>query len=77
MKTKEEILRENATQWLFLNADSYELECIYRAMKEYALSLAKEALRNAAGNFPGASDFANDTRESILSETNIPKEVKS
>ena len=40
--------------------------------KLFAKEVAKEALKNASENFLGASDFARDTRESILNESNIP-----
>lgn len=41
--------------------------------KRFAKEVAKEALKNASENFLGASDFARDTRQSILNESNIPK----
>ncbi len=76
MKTAEEILNKNTGHAYGLIMDAM----VIQSMKEYAIEVAKEALINASNNarlsatrlelstFQGTID-----KESILSETNIPK----
>ncbi len=68
MKTAEEILKKNTGHAYGLIMDTM----VIQSMKEFALEVAKEALRNAAENAI-VDDWAEINKESILSETNIPK----
>lgn len=75
MKTAEEILKNNTG-----HAHGLMDAMVIKSMKEFALEVAKEALKNAANKarlsatrqelsaFQGTID-----KESILSETNTPK----
>lgn len=55
-----------------INGNFYCAERLEKFYDEVINRTAKEALKNASENFLGASDFARDTKESILNESNIP-----
>lgn len=77
MKTAEEILKKNTGHAYGLIMDAM----VIQSMKEFALEVAKEALKNAADNTKITGDWDNEIhdvvhsvdKKSILSETNIPK----
>ncbi len=76
MKTAEEILKNNTG-----HAHGLMDAMVIKSMKEFALEVAKEALKNAANNAKITGDWDNEAhdvvhsvdKKSILSETNIPK----
>lgn len=87
MKTAEEILKTNTG-----HAHGLMDAMVIKSMKEYALEACKESLRNASDNAVLVNKFGDDiesftfdefsnkiwiNKQSILSEGNIPKEVKS
>lgn len=51
---------------------SLPYDALYSAMKEYAIEVAKEALKNASEKIPDEYAFKNIVSESILNESNIP-----
>lgn len=77
MKTAEEILKKhwNANDNNHDFDDMYvgEHKAILDSMKEFALEVAKEALRNAAEVVNWNFNGGHDCKQAILSENNIPK----
>lgn len=76
MKTAEEILKTNTG-----HAHGLMDAMVIKSMKEYALEACKETLKNAV-NHLDVDDFEYLHRygkcfKHVLSEDNIPKEVKS
>lgn len=74
MKTAKAILRE-----MIDIEDPLDEKVVISAMKKFAKEVAKEALRNAADNvelkesIPHSAIYDTIDKESILSESNIPK----
>lgn len=75
MKTVEEILRECVTHEFDIRNDEYEKGRIIDAMKQYAIEVAKEALKNAS--LRDGCIFADGERyvhhSLVADENNIPK----
>jgi hypothetical protein len=76
MKTAEEILKENTG-----HAHGLMDAMVIKSLKEFALEVAKEALRNAADNATITGNWDSEIsdvihsvdKESILSHDNIPE----
>jgi|GEM_PF-1831292 len=76
MKTAEEILKENTG-----HAHGLMDAMVIKSMKEFALEVSKEALKNASDNASVTGDWDNEigdvihsvNKESILSHDNIPE----
>ncbi len=82
MKTLEQIKEEVAIEFGYKNWFEFRHNYHYSvsiehysdiASKRYADECAREALSLASKKFLGSSDFAVDTREAILHQSNLPK----